>query len=56
MKEIEGNVDKLDQKMIAVPMGMMAYEDKDELDKGNLGKKNAGKGGSKQRNSKESVP
>ena len=54
MKEVEGNVDKLDQKMIPVPMGMMAYEDKDELE-GNLSKKKGEKVGSKQRNSKESV-
>ena len=52
MKEIEGNVDKLNQKMIPVPMGMMAYEDKDEFDKVNLDKKNAEK---KHRNSKQSV-
>jgi hypothetical protein len=38
--------------MIAVPMGLMAYEDKDEINKNKLGRKSVEKGGSKQRNSK----
>lgn len=32
LKDIEGNVDLIDQKNIPIPMGMMIYQSKDEVD------------------------
>lgn len=38
--------------MIAVPMGMMSYEDKDEVKKNKFGRNSIEKRGSQQRSSK----